>query len=148
MEHLEHPDNKVWEDRKEWFENELESAQHPLASYLVSDHATALLVDLQCCFCSGAWIAIIILSISIIDAQLRETEACDNKIGTAELLSKYFSGSNIDWLRKLRNRYVHLNIESPLLIMDDQYYKRNKMEEDARKAVKMVLHSFFQSPGT
>lgn len=148
MEHLEYPDNKIWEDRKEWFENQLESAQHPLASYLLSDCATALLMDLQCCYCSGAWITVIILSISIIDAQLRETEACDNKIGTAKLLNQYFRGGDIIWLRKLRNNYVHLDIDNPALTIDDQYINRKQMECDARRAIQMVIHAFFQSPGT
>jgi len=83
MEHLEHPNAKTWEERKLWFEGELERHQHPMASYLVSDHSTALLVELQCCYCAGAFITTLILAVSIIDAQLRDTEALDNKIGTA-----------------------------------------------------------------
>ncbi len=123
MEHLEYLDKKVWEDRKEWFDSELESAQHPLASYFLSDYATTLLVDLQCCYYSGAWITAVILSVSIIDAQLRETEACDNKIGTARLLGEYFTGEDVNWLRKLRNKYVHVDIDNimswkfPILII-------------------------------
>ena len=77
MDQLECPTSDVWEQRRQWFEQRLDEAQHPLASYIVSDHATALLVDLQACYCAGAWIAVVILSISIIDAQLRESEALD-----------------------------------------------------------------------
>ena len=40
---------------------------------------TVLLVELQTCYCAGTFLAVIILSVSIIDAQLRETEAVDNK---------------------------------------------------------------------
>jgi len=148
MEQLEHPDFEIWEERKGWFENELENKQHPMASYLVSDQGTALLVELQSCYCAGAFLAVIILSVSIIDAQLRETEAMDNKIGTAKLLDEYFTGKDINWLRKLRNKYVHIDIDNPALTIDDQYNNRKQMESDARLAIQMVLHAFFQSPGT
>ncbi|MBK8787026.1 MAG: hypothetical protein IPN43_11180 [Chitinophagaceae bacterium] len=148
MEQLEHPDFEIWEERKGWFENELENKQHPMASYLVSDQGTALLVELQSCYCAGAFLAVIILSVSIIDAQLRETEAMDNKIGTAKLLDEYFTGKDINWLRKLRNKYVHVDIDNSALTIDDQYNNRKQMESDARRAIQMVIHAFFQSPGT
>ncbi len=148
MEHLDHPDAEIWEERKLWFEDELERHQHPMASYLISDHATVLIVELQCCYCAGAFITTIILSVSIIDAQLRETEALDNKIGTAKLLDEFFTGNDINWLRRLRNKYVHIDIDNPALTIDDQYTNRKQMETDARRAIQMVLHAFFQSPGT
>ena len=90
MDQLEIPEEELWNSRREWFENELESAQHPMASYLVCDHATALLVDLMSCFCAGAYLAVVILSISIIDAQLRDTGRGDRVTGTAELLRGNF----------------------------------------------------------
>lgn len=148
MEQLEHPYFEIWEERKGWFENELENKQHPMASYLVSDQATALLVEIQSCYCAGAFLSVVILSVSIIDAQLRETEAVDSKIGTAKLLNEYFTGTDINWLRQLRNKYVHLNIENPAVTIEDQYGNREEMESDARRAIQMVIHAFFQSPGT
>jgi hypothetical protein len=148
MDQLEHPDFEIWEERKGWFENELESKQHPMANYLLSDQGTALLVDIQSCYCAGAFLSVIILSVSIIDAQLRETEALDSKIGTAKLLGEYFTGKDINWLRRLRNKYVHVDIDNPALTIDDQYNNRKQMETDARRAIQMVIHAFFQSPGT
>lgn len=148
MEQLDLPDRKTWEERNDWI-NSMLFERSERGSYLVSDQATALLVDLQACYCVGAWLSVIILSISIIDAQLRETEACDNEIGTAKLLTEYYSGKgDINWLRKLRNKYVHINIEKPALCIDDQHLNRNKMQQDARKAIEMVIDTFFQSPGT
>lgn len=148
MEQLEHPYFEIWEERKGWFENELQSRQHPMASYLLSDQANVLLVELQSCYCVGAFLSVVILSVSIIDAQLRETEAVDNKIGTAKLLDNYFTGKDINWLRRLRNKYVHVDIDNPAVTIDDQYTNRKQMESDARRAIQMVLHDFFQSPGT
>lgn len=126
MDQLEPPDFEIWEERRSWFESELENKQHPLASYLLSDQATALLVELQSCYCAGVFLTVIILSVSIIDAQLRETEAVDSKIGTAKLLREYFTGKDISWLRKLRNKYVHVDIANPALRIDDQYNTERK----------------------
>jgi hypothetical protein len=106
-----------------------------------------LLIELQACYCVGAWITVIILSISIIEAQLRETEAVDARIGTARLLDLYFGREKINWLRKLRNKYVHIDLQSPTICIDDQYNNREEMEADAKCAIRMVAQSFFQSPG-
>lgn len=148
MDQIEYPDATTWGSRKEWFEKTLERSQHPLASYFVSDQATSLLVDLESCYCAGAFLAVVLLSVSIIDSQLRETGVGDKKIGTAKLLSEYYTGQNIDWIRRLRNRYVHIDVDSPALGIDDQYFSRSQMQEDARKAITMVFHAFFQDPGT
>ncbi len=146
MELLEFPDRKIWEERNTWIENEIENSV--VGSHLVSDQATALFMELQACYNIGAWLTVIILSVSIIDAHLRETEAMDNKIGTAKLLNEYYEGEDINWLRKLRNKYVHLDIDNPALEMNMQYGDRTDFKNDATKAIKMVIKAFFQNPGT
>lgn len=45
--------------------------------YLVGDHATVLFMDSQACYCIGAWLSVIILLVSAIDAHLRETESLE-----------------------------------------------------------------------
>lgn len=57
-------------------------------------------------YCAGAWISVVVMAVSSIDSLLRETEAGDNRIGTATLLMEFYEGEGdqIDWLRKLRNR--------------------------------------------
>jgi len=87
------------------------------------------------------------LSFSIIDAQLRETETFDTKIGTAPL-KQYLDEDEIDWLRRLRNQYVHIDLINLALSIEDQYEKQKELETHATKAVKMVIGSFFQSPGS
>jgi len=147
MDALECPQNEIWNTRKDWIESEIEESMTGF-SYMVSDHATALFMDLQICYCAGAFLSVIILSVSIIDAHLRETEALDTNIGTAKLLNDFYTGQDINWLRQLRNKYVHINLNSPALKIDDQYDNREIMEVDVRKAIKMILHALFQSPGT
>ncbi|HYX08520.1 MAG TPA: hypothetical protein VE912_17445 [Bacteroidales bacterium] len=148
MELFDFPNKEIWQKRCDWIENEIESNMTG-GSYLVSDHATALFADLQASYCIGAWLLVIVLSVSIIDAHLRETEAINDKIETAKLLNDYYEGPfDINWLRRLRNKYVHVDVDNPALKMNHQYEKREEMEQDATKAVKMIIKAFFQSPGT
>lgn len=148
MELFDFPDRETWQRRSDWIDNEIEESM-TFGSYSVSDHATTLFADLQACYCIGAWLSVIILSVSIIDAHLRETECLEDKIKTAKLLNDYYKGPyDINWLRKLRNKYVHIDIDNPALEMNHQYNKRAEMEEDATKAIKMIIKAFFQSPGT
>lgn len=137
----------IWHERRKWIDEELEKAETGY-SYLVSDHATALFMDMQIAYCAGAWISVVIMAVSVIDAHLRETEAGDNNIGTAKLLERFYEGPDIDWLRRLRNRYVHLNIGNPVIEMNGWFNNNTAMEADATKAVKMTIKSLFQNPGT
>lgn len=147
MELLSCPEKEICDKRSAWIEDQIE--QSIKGSHLVSDHATALFMDLQACYCAGAWLSVVILSVSVIDAHLRETEAMDTKLGTAKLLDSYYFGADdINWLRRLRNNYVHIDLNNPLLELNIQYDKRHELESDATRAIKMVIAAFFQSPGT
>ena len=145
MELFDCPKIEIWNSRREWLDKELENAETGL-SYLVSYHSTALFMDMQVAFCAGAWISVIVISVSVIDSHLRETESGDNSIGTANLLQVFYEGEEIDWLRKLRNRYVHHNLEKPFL-ETNAWFSQEKLEKDAYKAMKMTIAALFQNPG-
>jgi predicted transglutaminase-like protease len=150
MENLfEPPSKQTWEQRSLWIENELEKAEVGM-SYLASDHSTALFYDMQRAYCAGAWISVVVLAVSSIDSHLRETESGDNTIRTDRLLREFYEGEpqEIEWLRKLRNRYVHLDMDKPFLEIDTWFTKQSQLEEDATKAIKIAIKAFFQSPGT
>ncbi|MGH2664836.1 hypothetical protein [Flavobacterium sp.] len=147
MDLLDYPNRENWQKRRDWLDTELENAQTGF-SYLVSDHSIALFIDMEIAFCSGAWISVVIMSVSVIDAHLRETEAMDNKIGTAKLLSEYYEGEDIDWLRQLRNKYVHHNLDKPIFEINDWYSNQEQLELEATKAILMTIKAIFQSPGT
>ena len=144
---FEYPNQTLWQNRRNWVNKELEEAETGF-SYLVSDHATALFMDMQIAYCAGAWLSVIIMSVSVIDAHLRETEAMDNEIGTAKLLNDYYTGEEINWLRVLRNKYVHANFDKPVLEMNAWFDNQNELEENATKAMTMTIKALFQSPGT
>ena len=60
MDHLDHPSKIIWDCRRLWFESRAESPG--AGGYLLSEQACALVADLQCAFCAGAWIAVIVLA--------------------------------------------------------------------------------------
>jgi hypothetical protein len=105
-------------------------------------------MDMQISYCSGAWISVVIMSVSVIDAHLRETEAMNTSIGTAKLLKELYDGEGIDWLRQLRNKYVHVNVDKQILEMNCFFDNQDQLEKDATKAMKMTIIALFQSPGT
>ncbi|MFC5295112.1 hypothetical protein [Bosea minatitlanensis] len=73
MDQIEYPNSATWEARRAWFDAEFDTERRG-GAYVVGEHATALLVDLQSVFCAGAFISAIILSCTIVDAHLREAE--------------------------------------------------------------------------
>lgn len=112
----------------------------------MSDHPVALFYDMCISYCAVAWVSVVIMSVSVIDAHFRENEAMDNAIGTAKLLDDYYEGEDIKWLRKLRNSYVHLNINNPTLDLSMIDGDRIELEENATKAFKMTVKALFQNP--
>jgi hypothetical protein len=134
---------EIWQQRQNRINEELEKAE--VAGHAMSDYALVLFQDMELAYCAGAWISVIIMSISIIDAHLREGIG-EDKMGTAQLLSNYYESDNIDWLRKLRNKYVHYDINNPLLDLDSYFSKRQELEWDATTAIKMVIKALFQNP--
>lgn len=141
------PKPEVWNKRMAWLEEQLLTAEKG-GSYLLSEHATTLFMDMELAFCAGAWISVIVMSVAVIDAHLRETEAMDNRIGTAKLLNYFYEGGNINWLRQLRNKYVHHNLDNPLTETNDWYSNQDQLEKYAIDAMQMTISALFQSPGT
>jgi hypothetical protein len=136
---------EIWKQREEWVDSTLNKLE--VGSYLVSEHSTALFFDMKRAYCAGAWISVVVMAISVIDSHFRETESGDNKISTAKLLNEFYGGVEIEWLRRLRNNYVHLNLDSPFLEMDTWSKNYNQLETDAKKAMQITISAFFLNPG-
>ncbi len=97
-------------------------------------------------FCAGAWVSVIVMSISVIDSHLRETEVSEDEIRTVDLLKQYFKGGDLDWLRKLRNKFVHVKDGLSVFNEYDFFDDQDKLEEFAKKAIKVSLKALFQTP--
>lgn len=144
---LELPNTELWNSRMDWFNNQLEVNQG-IGSFFVSEQASALTMDLQLNFCVGAWISVIVLSLTIIDAHLREVELPGFKGSTANLIKEMNLEKELTWLRKKRNNLIHINVENPELTVDKQWENREELKKDAENAVIWVFKIMFMSPGT
>lgn len=141
------PTKELWDSRRSWIDTRIQESDVGLSN-LTSDHSTALFMDMQIAYCAGAWISVIIMSISVIDSQLREAETVEDSVGTAKLLRQSFVGEDIDWLRSVRNQYVHYHPGAPVFNMNDWFDMQSQYANDAKKAMEMTINALFQYPGT
>jgi hypothetical protein len=146
----EYVSEKTWSDRYNWLRGIEEAAVHPSASYLLSSQGTFITYDLEIAFCAGAWVSVIVLAHAAIDATLRDTET-----GNYKSNSKVTFGGNpeLEWLRKKRNALVHVSdpnyngfIQASDLHNIDLYH--SSLEEDAKRAMKLVFRTIYDNPGT
>lgn len=149
MDHIEHPSEEDWTRRQEWFEA-LFDTEKRLGCYLCSEQALGLLIDLQAVYCSGAYVACIILASTIIDTHIRDVELgpdFDGGIKAAFETSKYFN--ELEWLRIRRNRLIHFKESKDASITIDMHYTdRSIHENEAKRAIKMVADILYENPGT
>jgi hypothetical protein len=68
----------------------------------------------------------------------------DKEIELADI--EYYEGEGIDWLRRLRNKYVHYSIKKSVLESNDFFDKQEELEKYATIAIKMVIKALFQNP--
>jgi hypothetical protein len=145
MEHLDYPSPELWKMRRDWFEAKSENLAGQ-GNYLVSEQACALIVEVQSVFCVGAWAAVIILSMAVIDAQLRESEVPGFSGSTARLLAAAEANPDIHQLRRRRNSLIHVAPDNPALTVDDQWSNRRQLEDEARQAVHLMFEAFYIGP--
>ena len=144
---LECPSKEMWESRRKWL-REQEELYFVGGSYDVSEQACALSSEVENVFCAGAWVAVIVLAMAVIDAQLREIEICGFKGSTKRLLEELEVSEDLHRLRKRRNEIIHINVDNPAITMEMQIGNRQELEKEARDAVKLMFEAFFMSPGT
>ena len=136
------PTTEIWNHRLDWLNQANEEAQHPMASYFVSEHACALSMDVYSAFCAGAWISVIILAHAVADASLRGE---DRKSMSSAVFG---DDPDLTWLRKLRNSLVHAQNESPKITVDDIWLNQKELELNAKRAVKIMFLAIYSDPGT
>ncbi|TRX00238.1 hypothetical protein [Candidatus Methylobacter oryzae] len=147
MEHLEYPTIDQWEARRKWFEAHIFHYEE-LGSYLVGEQASALISEVQACFCAGAWVAVIILSFAVIEANLQETSGSSKRLRAVELLKEQGFTAAFDQLRQRRNTLIHTNPDRPAITIDQQWDDRPALETEARDAVGLMFQAFYSQVGT
>lgn len=107
--------------------------------YVLGEHATALLVDLQSVYCVGAYLSVIIIGCAIVDTHLRETEFLDSRQGMKSAFNLSEHRDELEWLRRRRNALVHFEKE-PAITVDDHWNNRETHEADAKRAIAIVAN--------
>jgi hypothetical protein len=147
MDHLDLPASHLWDARRAWFE-QVEETARGAGSYLVSEQACALTVDVQACFCAGAWLGVIVLAAAVVDAALRETGVSGFNGNSKDLIEQAGANPELQKLRKRRNSLVHVPKDKPAITVDQQWANRADLEAEAREAVALMFEAFYLSPGT
>jgi hypothetical protein len=129
----------MWEERRDWFEQRAEPPDE--GGYLLSEQACALTADLQCAFCAGAWIAVIVLAAAAIDAHLHDAEGFSGNAKRAIDLDG--ADPQLHNLRMRRNTLIHADPDRPAITVDQQWSERLRLEEDARLYVELVFRVFY-----
>jgi hypothetical protein len=132
----------MWELRREWFEQKAEPPDD--GGYLLSEQACAVVADLQCAFCAGAWIAVVVLAAAAIDAHLHGAEGLTGN--AKRVIDEAGADPQLHMLRKRRNALIHSDPDSPAITVDQQWSERGKLEDDARHAVDLVFRVFYDNP--
>lgn len=147
MDHLEASPADIWNERREWFEGQVFEHQG-LGNHLLGEQACALMMEVQSCYCTGAWIAVVVLAFTVIEAQLSEMMAPEFEGNSTGLLRHLEFGEDYQQLRLRRNRIIHLRNDQPAITVDQQWGSRQELKADAEAAVKQMLAAFFSAAGT
>lgn len=140
MEHLERPEEVLWDERRLWFE-EQEAAHSRSGVPAPSEQACALMIDLQAAFCAGAWTAVIVLAAAIVDAQVPVTGGRHSTVPGIDR-------KTLRWLRGLRNRLVHEDRANPVIVIEDHWLRRDVWEHWARRAVEAAFAALYPQSET
>jgi hypothetical protein len=142
---LEQPSTELWEARRRWFDELAESLAGE-GSCIVSEQACALIGEVQTAFCAGAWVAVLVLAMAVVDAQLREAEVPGFRGNTQQLLDAAQANPELQRLRERRNSIIHISPENPAITVDQQWANRAELEQEARQAVKLMFEAFYIAP--
>lgn len=145
MDFLKYPSQELWESRQRWFE-ELAESYAGEGAYIVSEQACALLGEVQTAFCAGAWVAVIVLAMAVVDTQLRETELPGFRGSTKELLAGVNANPDLQRLRERRNAIIHVDPDNPAITVDQQWANRTVLEQEARQAIRLMFEAFYIGP--
>lgn len=146
MDYLYYPSKDVWYGRQKWFED-LNDQISGEGSYLVSEQASALMAEVEAVFCAGAWISVVILSLTVIDAHLRDVEVSGFQGNTKKLIEVIGDKTELQQLRIRRNSLIHVNPTEPAITIDQQWFNRDLLEAEAKEAVRLMLEVVYLSPG-
>lgn len=93
--------------------------------------------ELERCYCSGAYIACIILAGAISEVFMKSLKRDDRQTVNNDLA---YLDEELKWLTKRRNDLVHFGRPSNYLDTDEYTFDRSELESQARQASAIVYH--------
>ena len=91
-------------ERRQWLEQTNENARPKRLNHTFSSHTLLLLIDIELAFCAGAWLSVIAMSMSAMEAMHRQVIS-ENYASNAEKL--FGDDAELQWLRGIRNEIIH-----------------------------------------
>lgn len=136
------PTQLVWESRREKFMG-LENVA--LGDRPFSNHPQIepLIYELQCAFCAGAWLAVVMLALAMVEVYLH-SNGVRNRKEWGQFLGPLGLSEKVIWLCSRRNALLHMqNERNPSIEMEQILYDRNDLYRDAKQAVAIAFKVVF-----
>ena len=115
-------------------DNSLDNDNSNLGDMHLSPHATGLLLEALNAFCSGNWVATIILAQAVFDVDIAK-----NKRLNGLHLNILRTGKNSVWLRNRRNRLIHADSGPQSITEAELGNDDSLLEHEAKRALKIVI---------
>jgi hypothetical protein len=147
MDHIERPSLDAWDQRRAWFELAEEVARGR-GSFLPREQACALVADVQASFCGGAWAAVVILAMAVVETSVREVEVPGFSGNTRDLIAAAAANRELQVPRARRTALVHVRPETQALTIENPRSDRTNLEVEARSAARLMFEAFYFSSGT
>ena len=126
--------------RENWLSEVHESERRPYSELPLSTHGLLLQYDIERAFCAGAWLSVIVLVQSAIEATIRDIDSKDYETKAFQI----FAGNNeLERIRAFRNEILHpLEPGSPSKVWTvsggDVRACHASLEDDAKLAVQRM----------
>lgn len=131
------PSHDEWLERRSVVTNLSAKLYNLSAMQDLPERFDALERELERCYCSGAYLACIVLAQSIVET-LQHKKSGRDRAAIDEYLE--YCQEEVNWLRERRNNLLHVGRPSNSITLDSYVDERDALEGDARSAVSIVYH--------
>ncbi|XKH00301.1 hypothetical protein LG325_09315 [Marinobacter nauticus] len=138
------PSSELWQQRRKDYDYLWSIAIHPDGSSNCQ-HAGSLKLELERCYCAGAWVACIIIAEAICEIHF-SAEKKSNGINKNIFSEKLGILEDLKWLRDRRNALIHDKKQGMSLSNKDYRRERNSLENDAKRATLLALKVTLNNP--
>lgn len=131
-----YPNKEQWRERRNYISFCTEEALGKNYSGESTEQTKILEYELERVFCSGAWLACIILALASSEVYVCSLEKKDGTKHIAKFLKKYKLRNDWIWLKNRRNKLVHVN---DFYNYKEYMHDSHELEDDARRAVAIAI---------